>query len=112
MDTLGAWRVETILLLEHNPKGDRSDRGGLQDEKLAVFLCSCVPICSLKMTFAHLFSEIPSTQRIFSDESGAHPNRSSIQATWLKVNPIATFKKEKKGVEAEARAQTLMYSPE
>eukprot|EP00983_Pelagomonas_calceolata_P069472 1150372-Pelagomonas_calceolata.AAC.1 len=42
-----ALRIETSLWQEHTCECDRCDQGGLQDEKHAVFLCFCEPMCSL-----------------------------------------------------------------
>eukprot|EP00983_Pelagomonas_calceolata_P045302 1139665-Pelagomonas_calceolata.AAC.1 len=50
-------RVEASLRQEHTPECDRWDQRGLQDEKHAMFLCSCNPACSLKRTCANLFSD-------------------------------------------------------
>eukprot|EP00983_Pelagomonas_calceolata_P025624 804291-Pelagomonas_calceolata.AAC.1 len=41
-------RVETSLWQEHTSACDRGDQGGLQNEKHAVFLCSCASVTSRK----------------------------------------------------------------
>eukprot|EP00983_Pelagomonas_calceolata_P010081 327780-Pelagomonas_calceolata.AAC.4 len=63
--------VETTLWQEHTSECDRCDQGGLQDERHALFLCSCNPMRLLRGILAHMFSDFPSTYRIFLDESGA-----------------------------------------
>eukprot|EP00983_Pelagomonas_calceolata_P023081 727000-Pelagomonas_calceolata.AAC.1 len=63
-------RIETALWQEHTSECDRCDQGGLQNEKHAVFLCSCDPVCSLTRTLAHLSSDFPSTHRVFPSKSG------------------------------------------
>ena len=64
-------RVETPLWQEHTSVCDKCDGGELQDEKDAVFLCSCGPMCSFRKTFEHLFSGFPSAHRVLKDEIGA-----------------------------------------
>ena len=64
-------RVETSLWQEHTSVCDKCDGGELQDEKHAVFLCSCGPMCSFRKTYEHLFSGFPSAHRVLKDETGA-----------------------------------------
>jgi len=61
--------TETSLWQEHTSTCDKCEQG-LQDEKHAVFLCSCASVCSLRRAYAQLFSDFPSSYRIFLDDSG------------------------------------------
>eukprot|EP00983_Pelagomonas_calceolata_P097845 1158285-Pelagomonas_calceolata.AAC.5 len=63
-------RVGTPLWQEHISKCDRCDQGGHQNEEHAVSLGSSNSACSLRRTFAHLFSDFPPTHRTFLNESG------------------------------------------
>eukprot|EP00983_Pelagomonas_calceolata_P047659 1140746-Pelagomonas_calceolata.AAC.2 len=70
-------RVETSLWQEHTSASscDRCDQEGLQDEKHAVFHCSCDPALSSILKLA---------LRMFLLEQLSRP---SSQTTWLKIKP-------------------------
>jgi len=63
-------RVETSLWHGHTPHCDLCSSEQLQDERHAIFLCSCTFLCCLRRKYAYLFYDF-SAHRIVINEEGS-----------------------------------------
>eukprot|EP00983_Pelagomonas_calceolata_P078357 1154237-Pelagomonas_calceolata.AAC.1 len=78
-------KIETPLWQEHTSECEKCDQGGLQDEKHAVFLCSCDPMISDLMDISCLAGTVEQTEQpnylaeVGTVEQAKQPNY------WLKV---------------------------
>ena len=64
-------RVETASWQQHNACCEKCDMQAVQDEKHAIFHCSCIQMCTLRMRYADLFHDFPLTDKIFVNQTGA-----------------------------------------
>ena len=57
-------RTESSRWQQHDKICDKCRLQAVQDEKHALFLCPCLQICSLRLQFADLFTDLPRAHKI------------------------------------------------
>ena len=56
---------------QHDHFCDRCGLQAVQDDKHALFLCPCLQMCSLRLQFADLFTDLPHAHKIYINQTGA-----------------------------------------
>ncbi len=55
----------------HDGTCDKCGLQAVQDQKLALFSCPCMQMCSLRLQFADLFHDLPLAHKITINQTGA-----------------------------------------